>query len=50
MFHLHKWITVKDTGKHRYKECVKCEKRKLVVMYPGGQQPIDRDWLGMNER
>jgi len=40
----HKWEIVKDTGKHRYYECAKCGKRKIVQAFSGGYQPIDATW------
>lgn len=42
----HKWIEIKNTGKHSYRECGKCKKRKIIEYWPGiGYQPIDRDFL-----
>ena len=32
---IHKWKLIKDTGKHRYYECLKCRKRKVNTMFRG---------------
>lgn len=46
MFHFwHRWRTILDTGKHRYRVCEICRKRDLYRIHDGGYQPIDQDWL-----
>jgi hypothetical protein len=45
---LHKYVEVKNTGKHSYQECSQCGKRKIVTVSEYGYQPIDRQWLNKN--
>jgi hypothetical protein len=41
---LHKYIKVKDTGKHSYFVCKKCGAKRLKVNYECGYQPIDKEY------
>lgn len=45
----HHYQCVKDTGKHAYEVCQRCQKRRIRVVYAGGYQPIDRRWLETGE-
>jgi len=42
---LHSWTIKKDTGMHKYEECVICSKRRITAPLSGGYQPIDKQWL-----
>ncbi|EOO44457.1 hypothetical protein ICK_06232 [Bacillus cereus BAG1X2-2] len=45
---IHKWKIIKDTGKHHYKECQKCSKRKISTVINYGYQPKNLSWLTKN--
>ena len=40
----HNWHELQNTGKHSYQWCANfaCSSRRIVVLFPGGYQPIDR--------
>ena len=40
---LHNWKLVRDTGVHKYEQCLSCQKRRVVVRY-WGHQPRDIKW------
>lgn len=42
---LHHWRMVRDTHKHQYYECHRCQKRTVIESFPWGYQPIDSGWL-----
>jgi len=45
IFGFHNYKLKKDTHKYHYLECKNCLKRKLKMMFIGGYQPIDQNWL-----
>lgn len=44
-----KWILIKDSGKYKYYENEKKDKRKYVEYSKNGYQPLDSTWLKFHE-
>lgn len=45
MICFHKYTVIKSDGCYEYKQCVKCNHRKVVRVVMNGYSPVDTSWI-----